>query len=173
MTLAILSLGGNLGDPQAAMGKALRAMIPAGITVQKVSRLYRTPPWGPIEQPDFLNCCALIDTSLDSGDLLDFCLSVEEGLQRERKERWGPRLIDIDIVDMDGPPARRTDLQLPHPRASDRAFVLVPMTEITPERTLFGLRPAEWLGGLDVSEIVPVTVDGEWWREPFAQSSAV
>lgn len=161
---AYLGLGGNLGDPAAAMGAALRALdATASCSVAAVSSLYRTPPWGKPDQPDFLNAVAAVDTSLTARVLLDLCLEIERGLKRVRAERWGPRLIDIDVllhgdtrVDEDG-------LQVPHPRMLDRAFVMVPLAEIAPDLSLAGRTAADHATGLDRAGIVARPGGRDWW----------
>ncbi|MFD2238555.1 2-amino-4-hydroxy-6-hydroxymethyldihydropteridine diphosphokinase [Aureimonas populi] len=165
MTLSYLGLGGNLGDPAAAMSAALQALdSQAGTRVVSVSRLYSTPPWGMLDQPSFLNACASLETSLEAEALLRLCLRVEKDLKRERRERWGPRIIDIDILDHGGIVRNGAALTLPHPRLTERAFVLVPLAEIAPALTIRG-RPIEaWARQADLSGIAPASVDGEWWR---------
>jgi len=132
-TIAALSLGGNVGDTRAAFVKALSVLAAApGVAVVARSSVWRTPPWGKTDQPDFLNMAALVETSLSARALLDLCLSVERELGRARAERWGPRVIDIDIVDYGGMTINERNLVLPHPRATGRAFVLAPLAEIAP-----------------------------------------
>jgi 2-amino-4-hydroxy-6-hydroxymethyldihydropteridine diphosphokinase len=160
-----LSLGGNLGDPAKAMGAALRLIEASAETdVVAVSSLYRTPPWGKLDQPDFLNAAAEILTGLAPRAFLDLCLDAERRLKRERTERWGPRLIDIDIL-MFG--ERRIDepgLEVPHPRMAQRAFVLVPLAEIAPELEIGGRPLASYLDTVDRAGIVKVPSGPDWWR---------
>jgi 2-amino-4-hydroxy-6-hydroxymethyldihydropteridine diphosphokinase len=131
-----LCLGGNLGDRMAALTAALRLLDDtAGMRRTGCSSVYETEPWGVTGQPNFLNLVAAYETALSPGDLLAACKSVEEEVGRVVSYRWGPRLIDVDIllygdrvVDWAEP-----DLQIPHPRMAQRAFVLVPLAEIAPE----------------------------------------
>lgn len=162
---AWLSLGGNLGRPDIVMADALRRLDGTAGSVRTVSRLYRTPPWGRTDQPDFLNCCALVETALNPETLLARCLETERALDRVRDERWGPRTIDIDIIDVEGVWRRSETLTLPHPQAHQRAFVLVPLLEIDPAAMLQGRPAAEWLAELDAADIRPASLDGGWWRE--------
>ncbi|MBB3949588.1 2-amino-4-hydroxy-6-hydroxymethyldihydropteridine diphosphokinase [Aureimonas jatrophae] len=162
---ALLGLGGNIGNPRVAMAGALVQLDEWAGRVVCVSRLYRTPPWGLTDQPDFLNCCALIDAALSPESLLQCCLGIEQGLQRVRDIRWGPRTIDIDLVDMEGERRDTAALTLPHPQAHRRAFVLVPLVEIAPRTQLSGRDATAWLRELDVSAIRAETTDGNWWRE--------
>ena len=104
-----------------------------------MSSVYRTPPWGKLDQPDFLNMAALVETTLPARALLALCLEVERGLGRERRERWGPRLIDIDILTYGEATIDEPDLKVPHPRLTERAFALAPLAEIAPR--LDGRRP--------------------------------
>ena len=133
-TAVYLSLGGNLGDPASAMGAALR-MLDADplVDVVAVSSLYRTPPWGKTDQPDFLNAAAEVLTTLSPRGLLDLCLEAERKLKRVRQERWGPRLIDIDILVFGELAVHESGLEIPHPRMLERAFVLAPLAEIAPD----------------------------------------
>lgn len=166
MTTAALGLGGNIGDPQAAMAEALQGLDSRDdCTVSAVSRLYKTPPWGKTDQPDFLNCCALVETSLGPEALLDVCLSVERSMKRERVERWGPRTIDIDILTFGNREMETERLALPHPRMVERAFVLVPLAEIAPEMVVSGQSLSEWLRRTDSSGIHPASKNQNWWRE--------
>ncbi|NDW05436.1 2-amino-4-hydroxy-6-hydroxymethyldihydropteridine diphosphokinase [Jiella pacifica] len=162
---AHLGLGGNLGDPRAAMAAALQAIDGrADCAVVAVSRLFRTPPWGKTDQPDFLNACATVETELSARQLLDLCLETERAFKRERAERWGPRTLDIDLLDFGGTISRDEALTLPHPRAVERAFVLVPLADIAPDLAFGGRRVAELVDALDTGVIAPVTEDGAWWR---------
>jgi 2-amino-4-hydroxy-6-hydroxymethyldihydropteridine diphosphokinase len=164
-TRAFLGLGGNLGEPAAAMAAALRALdADPAVSVAAVSSLYRTPPWGVADQPDFLNAVAAFDTRLSARQLLDLCLKVERGLKRIRAERWGPRVIDIDILLFGDARIDEAGLQVPHPRMGERAFVLVPLAEIAPEVLIGGRTAAERLGALDASGIVRLPGGGEWWK---------
>lgn len=165
-TRAFLGLGGNLGDPAAAMAAALRALDADGaVTVTAVSSLYRTPPWGMTEQPDFLNAVAAIDTTLGAGALLALCLDIERSLKRVRAERWGPRLIDIDILLFADRKIDEEGLHVPHPRMGERAFVLAPLVEIAPEIMVDGGLARERLDALDTSAITRLPGGGDWWRK--------
>ena len=165
MNEAWLGLGGNLGDPQRQMASALRLLDDTdGVRVRSVSSVYRTPPWGRTDQPDFLNCCAGVLTELAAADLLDVCLSVERRLHRERTERWGPRTIDIDLLDFNGAVSRSAHLELPHPRMSERAFVLVPLAEIAPNLRIEGQSVVDLRGRLGQSGIELAHSRQDWWR---------
>lgn len=162
---AYLSLGGNLGDPAASMGAALRMLdADPATTVAAVSSLYRTPPWGKTDQPDFLNAAAALSTALSARALLELCLEAERRLKRVRAERWGPRLIDIDILMFGDSAVREPGLELPHPRMLERAFVLAPLAEIAPSLVLQGVRAADRLATLDTAGIEPLPSGRDWWQ---------
>jgi 2-amino-4-hydroxy-6-hydroxymethyldihydropteridine diphosphokinase len=128
---ALLGLGANLGDPIATLNEA-KARLAALGRVTAASSLYRTPPWGVIEQPPFVNAALALETELDPDALLAALKALERELGRVVSARWGPRAIDVDILDVDG--VRRDDphLTIPHARLYERAFALVPLAEIEP-----------------------------------------
>ena len=137
----VFSLGGNVGDKEGALRRALGALgSEPGIEVVAASRLYRTPPWGKTDQDSFVNACALALTTLPPEALLDRVKRLEVELGRVPAERWGPRVIDIDIIDYDDVALSTDRLTLPHPELFHRAFVLVPLAEIAPDRTIAGRR---------------------------------
>ena len=164
-TRAYLGLGGNLGDPAAAMASALRALdANAAVSVVAVSSLYRTPPWGKTDQPDFMNAVAAIDTTLSPRALLDLCLETERALKRVRVERWGPRVIDMDILLFGSEQIEEEGLQVPHPRMGERAFVLAPLAEIAPDVIVDGEPAAGRLAGMDTAGIDRLPGGNDWWR---------
>lgn len=157
MARAYLGLGSNLGDKRGAIAEALRRLEEApGTTVIARSADYRTPPWGDTDQDWFVNACAAVETGLSPQALLRACLSVEESLGRVRTRKWGPRIIDIDLIDYGGRTIRDEALTLPHPFALQRPFVLVPLAEIAPDLELGGVSVRTALGRLDASGIVPL-----------------
>ena len=161
---AYLGLGGNLGDPASTMAAALQLLDEdEAISVEQVSSLYRTKPWGKVDQPDFLNCAARIRTSLQPSELLKICLEVEHELKRERRERWGPRLIDIDVLLYGKTTIREDDLEIPHPRMAGRAFVLVPLLEIEPEILIDGRRGADLLAAIGSDGVEKVVTAEPWY----------
>ncbi|MCW2672071.1 MAG: 2-amino-4-hydroxy-6-hydroxymethyldihydropteridine pyrophosphokinae [Frankiales bacterium] len=128
---AVLSLGSNLGDRLAFLRLGLEVLEPV-----KVSRVYETAPWGGVEQDDFLNVVALC--SWDASEAWRRAVEAETRAGRERDVRWGPRTLDVDVVWADGSdPA----LDLPHPRAHERAFVVVPWLDVDPSAELPGYGP--------------------------------
>lgn len=162
---AYLGLGGNLGDPRQAMASALR-MIDAdpSCAVTAVSSVYRTPPWGDVVQPDFLNCVAAIRTTLPPRNLLDLCLATENALKRVRMQPGGPRVIDVDLLTYAGQTRKEPGLEIPHPRMTLRAFVLMPLREIAPDLTLDGRSLDDLLENVDREGISIVVQGGDWWR---------
>lgn len=162
---AALGLGGNIGDPVRAMADALQALDGRpDCRVAAVSRLYRTPPWGKTDQDWFFNACALVETTLSPEALLDTCLGIERDMKRERKERWGPRTIDIDVLTYEGVAQAGGRLELPHPRMTGRGFVLMPLADIAPAMEVEGRAVADWLKEADVAGIEPASASPEWWR---------
>lgn len=137
---AYIGLGSNLNDPAQQLRRALQALGRLPDTqVLAQSRLYRTPPWGVLEQPEFVNAVAELDTALAPRELLDALLQIEQAAGRVRAgERWGPRVLDLDLLHMDGIQQHDTHLSLPHPRIAERAFVLLPLAELAPTLHLPG-----------------------------------
>lgn len=125
-----IALGSNLGDSQRLLQGALTSLDQhPNIIVTACAGLYQTAPIGP-PQPDYLNSCALLETALSPEALLRVLLQVEAQFGRQRRERWGPRLLDLDLLLFDDVVLTTPTLQIPHPRMHERAFVLVPLAEI-------------------------------------------
>ena len=138
---AALSLGGNLGDIRAAFRFALeRLALAPGVAVVATSSIYRTAPWGKLDQPDFLNMATLLRVTISPRALLDLCLSIERDHGRARLEHWGPRTLDIDVLTYGDLVVEEPGLTIPHPRLQDRAFVLTPLAEIAPDIQVRGVR---------------------------------
>jgi len=131
--LVALGFGANLGDPQANIRRAVAFLAARGVDFLKVSSLYATKPWGVADQPDFVNACAVARTDLAPRDLLALTQQGERALGRTPGLRWGPRLIDIDLLLYQGLDWSDPDLVLPHPEMARRAFVLRPLAEIAPD----------------------------------------
>ena len=151
---AWLGIGSNIGDMAAMLDRAVDklAAIP-GIRVVARSPDYRTPPWGKTDQPWFLNGAVAIETDLDPHALLDACQGIERDLGRIREERWGPRIIDIDVLAYEGAAVEDERLVLPHRYVRERAFVLVPLNEIAPDLTIGGEKVSDALAKLDQTGI--------------------
>jgi len=141
MASAIIALGGNVGDVRATF-KAAIADICSLAQARLLARSsdYTTPPWGDEEQPPFVNACVEIETDLAPQTLLDVMQTVERKLGRDRSKerRWGPRMLDLDLIAYDDLALQTEALTLPHPRVLERAFVLVPLAEIAPRRKIGG-----------------------------------
>jgi 2-amino-4-hydroxy-6-hydroxymethyldihydropteridine diphosphokinase len=155
MAHALIALGGNVGDVRVTFQKAIAhicGMTQAALLAR--SSDYVTPPWGGIEQEPFINACIEIDTPLDPHALLFALQKIETrlGRDRAREKRWGPRTLDLDLIAYDDVSMQKPELTLPHPRWFERAFVLVPLAEIAPERVIAGRRVA--------SALAPLPTDG-------------
>ncbi len=131
---AVLSIGSNLGDRLAHLRGALDAVRP---WLVGVSPVYQTPPWGPVEQDDFLNAIVIVDDpAADAEVWLERGQAAEQRAERVRDVRWGPRTLDVDVIDVAGVRSDDPRLTLPHPRAAERAFVLVPWLALDPQAEL-------------------------------------
>ena len=151
MTRAFIALGSNLGDPRQQVLDAMDAL--QGLRDSRVmqrSRLYRTPPWGVLDQPDFINAVVAIDTGLSPHALLDALHAIEQHAGRVRLERNGPRTLDLDLLYMDGVRIDDARLTVPHPRIAERAFVLLPLADVAPELQLPAGTVAELLARVDI-----------------------
>jgi 2-amino-4-hydroxy-6-hydroxymethyldihydropteridine diphosphokinase len=147
MPRAFVALGANLDDPQVQVRAALAelARLPQ-VTLVAASSLYRTAPVGLAGQPDFINAVAALDTSLSPDDLLEALFAIERSFGRMRKEKNGPRTLDLDLLLYDSAIIDTAHLHLPHPRLHLRAFVVVPLTEIAPDCAIPGRgHLAAWL----------------------------
>ncbi|MCA0405478.1 MAG: 2-amino-4-hydroxy-6-hydroxymethyldihydropteridine diphosphokinase [Proteobacteria bacterium] len=157
MVRAFLALGSNMGDKVENLREALARLthVP-GVALLAASDVYRTPPWGKLDQDWFANAVVAVETSLSPEALLEAALGVERAMGRVRDVRWGPRLIDIDVL-MHGD-ARRDEehLRLPHPAMQERAFVLVPLAQIAPGLMLSGESVEAHLARLDRTGIEPM-----------------
>lgn len=156
---AYVALGSNLGDSRATLVGAAEALAALpGSRLAGISRIYRTPPWGRRDQPDFLNAVVRLRTTLEPHDLLDELMAIERRFGRTRDgERWGPRTLDLDLLHVDGVVLDEPQLTLPHPRMGERAFVLLPLADLAPELELPGQgRVAELLRRVDAGGCEPV-----------------
>jgi 2-amino-4-hydroxy-6-hydroxymethyldihydropteridine diphosphokinase len=130
---AYVAVGSNLGQPEERVTDAFaRLATVAGTRVELVSQLYLTRPMGPQAQPNFVNAVAGLLTRLTAHELLDALLGIERAMGRDRQERWGPRIIDLDLLWMTGETIDDAGLMLPHPGVSERNFVLYPLCDIAP-----------------------------------------
>jgi 2-amino-4-hydroxy-6-hydroxymethyldihydropteridine diphosphokinase len=157
MAKAFLGLGGNVGDTQAILDRAVM-LLDDGTDIRLLARssIYRTPPWGVENQAPFLNLCLAVETRLTPHQLLRRIHDVEYELGRNRaaETRWGPRTCDIDILSYGDVEMHEADLVLPHPRMFERGFVLMPLAEIAPDAVIGGRQVKDALKGADISGIV-------------------
>lgn len=139
MSTAVLSIGSNVGDRLGHLRGCLRGLRPV---VRAVSPVYCTAPWGGVEQEDFLNAVLLVDDpDADAQQWLWRAQRQEREARRIRGIRWGPRTLDVDVIDVDGMRSDSENLTLPHPRAHRRAFVLMPWLDVAPDAVLPGHGP--------------------------------
>ena len=132
MSRAVLSLGSNVGDRLAHLRSVVTALRPVA-----VSSVYETAPWGGVDQDDYLNAVVVVeDPGTDAYGWLARARELEAAAGRVRDVRWGPRTLDVDVIDVDGIVSADPELTLPHPRAYERAFVLLPWAEVEPHRAL-------------------------------------
>ncbi|WP_134322086.1 2-amino-4-hydroxy-6-hydroxymethyldihydropteridine diphosphokinase [Cumulibacter soli] len=161
MSRAVLSIGSNVGDSLGYLRSVVRAL---GVRLESSSGVYRTAPWGGVEQQPFLNAVLIAsDDSLDGYGWLRFGQSCEQAAERTRDVRWGPRTLDVDVIAVYSPDLTRPtgeppmvlqsdpELTLPHPRAFERAFVLAPWHEVAPDAQLPQGPVADLLAGLQAS----------------------
>jgi 2-amino-4-hydroxy-6-hydroxymethyldihydropteridine diphosphokinase len=157
---AFIALGGNIGDVRSTFDRAI-VMLCDGGSVRLTARSsdYRTPPWGVTDQPPFVNAAVAVTTSLPPHDLLARAKKCENALGRDRarERRWGPRVIDIDLLAYDDLALHDTKLTLPHPFLFERSFVLVPLAEIAADRVIAGIRVRDALERVDASGIEKLT----------------
>ena len=154
--IVYLALGTNLGDRLANLRAAIEA-LPSEINVIAESKVYETPPWGYENQPAFLNMAVKCATNLEPESLLKRLKQLEVQLGREQSFRWGPRLIDIDILFYDNLILNSESLIIPHRRLHERAFVLVPLADIAPDFVHPVLKKTikELLAGVNIDDIHP------------------
>ncbi|MBI5017452.1 MAG: 2-amino-4-hydroxy-6-hydroxymethyldihydropteridine diphosphokinase [Deltaproteobacteria bacterium] len=134
MARAHVAFGGNVGEVEANLRRALEAVVRLPKTrIVRVSSLYRTAPVGVVDQAPFVNGALAADTEIEPEALLAGLLAIERSLGRTRERRWGPRTVDLDILLWEQRVVRTPDLEVPHPRLQERAFVLVPLAEIAAE----------------------------------------
>ena len=154
---AFLALGSNIGDKAASLRAAVKAIAALpGTTVIATSSVYRTPPWGKTDQDWFANAAVTVETALAPLALLEACLAIEIQLGRIRRERWGPRVIDIDVLIHGETHMTSERLTLPHPAMAERAFVLIPLQEIAPDLVIAGRAIGAVIAGLDSAGIEPM-----------------
>ena len=154
MAETFIALGGNVGDVRATFDSAI-AILCDGPNVRLIARSsdYRTPPWGVTDQPPFINAVIAVSTTLAPHTLLARAQACERALGRDRaqEQHWGPRTLDLDLLAYDDLVLNDATLKLPHPHLFERAFVLVPLAEIAPDRVIAGIRVVDALKRVDDS----------------------
>lgn len=164
MAIVFLGLGSNLGDPKANLCEAVqRLSARPDLQLLRVSSLYLTAPIGYTDQPDFLNAAAIVETDLEPDDLLAAIHVIENDMGRTRNFRYGPRVIDIDVLVYDSVVVSKPDLTVPHPSMMDRAFVMEPLAEIAPDLALpDGRTPQGVLPELGDQGVVRLPETDQW-----------
>lgn len=167
-TTAFIALGSNLGDRLVNLQRAVDLLAGIeGIEVLRSSRVYETEPVGP-PQPEYLNAVIEVRTTLEPGRLLAACLGVEDAMGRVRLERWGPRVVDVDVLTYGEEDVDEPDLTIPHPRMHERGFVLVPLLELTADPYLPGGRRVGdlRLGATTLTDVRPYAAPLRVSRDP-------
>lgn len=134
MAIAYISIGSNLGDREENCRQAIKLIEKNGIAVRKQSRMYETEPWGVKDQPKFINMAIEAETDKKPEELLRVLEEIEKEIGRTETVKWGPRVIDLDILFYDDLILKTQDLEIPHPLMHERAFVLKPLCEIAPDK---------------------------------------
>lgn len=154
---ATLGLGSNIGDKAANIARAIQLLTKDGaIKLVKRSRDYRSPPWGIVEQEPFVNACISVATKLTPHNLLARCQHVENDMGRVRHQKWGPRIIDVDVLTYRDQQLHEPDLIVPHPYIAERAFVLLPLREIAPDLVIAGAPLDELIAKIDSTGVAPL-----------------
>ena len=152
---AIIALGSNIGDKVGHIAAAIAALTADGnVRLLARSANYRTAPWGVTDQDWFVNACMTVATDLPVRALLERCQSVERQIGRERTIKWGPRIIDLDILTYRDLELDETDLVLPHPHITKRAFVLRPLLDVAPHLRVGGHTVGHWLSLIPHDDVV-------------------
>jgi len=154
---ALIGIGSNVGDKAANFARAIELLCAdRAVRLVATSRLYRSAPWGILEQEWFVNGAVAVATDVTPQDLLRRCLAVEDDMGRVRSLKWGPRLVDVDVLTFRGETIDTPTLQVPHPFIEQRSFVLVPLLDIAPDEVVRGRSVQELAAATDTSECVPL-----------------
>jgi 2-amino-4-hydroxy-6-hydroxymethyldihydropteridine diphosphokinase len=155
---ALIGMGSNVGDKAGNIARATALLCMDGaVRLVKQSRLYRSAPWGILEQDWFVNAAAAVATELSAHELLQRCLAVEDEMGRVRQQKWGPRLVDVDVLTYRNQTIDTPDLKVPHPFIEQRSFVLVPLLDLAPGELVRGRTIRELAGAIDTADCVPLT----------------
>jgi 2-amino-4-hydroxy-6-hydroxymethyldihydropteridine diphosphokinase len=154
---ALIGIGSNVGDKAENIARAVSLLTADGaVRLVKASGLYRSPPWGILDQDWFVNAAAAVATAVTAHELLRRCLAVEDEMGRVRRQKWGPRLVDVDVLTYRAQTIDTPDLKVPHPFIEQRPFVLVPLLEIAPGERIRGRTVRDLARAIDVSDCVPL-----------------
>ncbi|MCU0954799.1 MAG: 2-amino-4-hydroxy-6-hydroxymethyldihydropteridine diphosphokinase [Hyphomicrobium sp.] len=154
---ALIGIGSNVGDKAENIARAVSLLTADGaVRLVKASGLYRSPPWGILDQDWFVNAAAAVATDVTAHELLRRCLAVEDEMGRVRRQKWGPRLVDVDVLTYRAQTIDTPDLKVPHPFIEQRPFVLVPLLEIAPGERIRGRTVRDLARAIDVSDCVPL-----------------
>lgn len=154
---ALIGIGSNVGDKARNVTRAIDLLCADGaVRLVAASRLYRSAPWGILDQDWFVNAAVSVSTELSPHDLLRCCLAVEVRMGRVRRQKWGPRLVDVDVLTYRGQAIEAPDLRLPHPFIEQRAFVLLPLLEIAPDEVVRGERVRDLARRIETGDCVPL-----------------
>lgn len=150
---AVLSIGSNMDDREKLLETVFREFVAETVAA---SPIYSTPPWGVTDQDEFLNAVLIVDVEETPIELLRRGQKLEQAADRQRIRHWGPRTLDVDIVDIDGYTSSDPELTVPHPYAHERAFVLVPWLAADPDASLNGALVRELIAKLDPAEVAEI-----------------
>lgn len=154
---ALIGIGSNVGDKAQNIARAIELLCSDGmVRLVATSRFYRSEPWGILEQDWFVNAAAAVATSVPAHELLRRCLAVEDHMGRLRQVKWGPRLVDVDVLTYRGRTIDTPDLKVPHPFIEQRSFVVVPLLDIAPDEVVRGRRVRDLAAAIDTSDCVPL-----------------
>lgn len=155
---SIIALGSNLGDKVGNIDTAIRLLGEgSGVRLVRRSRNFTTEPWGKTDQDTFVNACISVATKLSPRALLERCQEIERHMGRVQTEKWGPRLIDLDLLVYGDQTIQEPDFVLPHPHIGERAFVLAPLMDIAPDLVLGGRSIRTRHAAIDLSGVQPLT----------------
>ena len=154
---ALIGIGSNVGDKVGNIARAIDLLCADGaVRLVAMSRLYRSAPWGILEQDWFVNGAAAVATDVTPHDLLQRCLAVEDAMGRVRSVKWGPRLVDVDVLTYRGKTIDTPDLKVPHPFIEQRSFVVVPLLDIAADEAVRGRTVKDLASAIDTSDCVPL-----------------
>jgi 2-amino-4-hydroxy-6-hydroxymethyldihydropteridine diphosphokinase len=153
----IIALGSNLGDKAANIDTAIRLLTETGeVRLVARSRNFATEPWGKTDQDWFVNACIAVATELSARALLERCQAIEQRMGRVATEKWGPRIIDLDLLIYGDSVVREPDLVLPHPHIAERAFVLAPLMDVAPNAEIAGRSVRALYDAIDLGGVRPI-----------------